>query len=86
MKPVYKYESLGCPAANGRGPCAITCGGGWPGTLMSNEALASAVRAGAIIADNLGCEPITQRVKSALEEQALLFQAEPVPIQSEAAV
>lgn len=76
--PLNRLEALGCPAANGRGPCAITCGGGWPGTLMSDGALSAAVAARTIDPDKLGCGPIVDRVRAALQEQEVLFQAEPI--------
>jgi hypothetical protein len=74
-----KLEALGCPIVNGRGPCAITCGGGWDGTLMSDEALAAAVISEKIDPTKLGCGPIEERVTAALKEGEVVTMPPPIP-------
>ena len=68
----------GCPVANGRGPCCRNCGGGWPGTKVTTEKLTAAVVNGAIDPEKLGCQPLMDRVKAALEKTqqvTVLFEA-----------
>jgi len=36
-------KRLGCPVANGHGPCNHLCGGGWPGTRLTSHQMELAV-------------------------------------------
>ena len=57
----------GCPVANGEGPCSTTCGGNWPGTNITTEAMTQIVYLWDVNPDLLGCGPLEQRAIAAVE-------------------
>lgn len=56
----------GCPVADGQAPCCHNCGGNWPGTRITTEAMTRAVNNEGIIPENLGCEPLGDRARAGL--------------------
>lgn len=61
----------GCPVEDGlSGGCCRNCGGGWPGTQISTEAMTRAVAEGTIDPNKLGCQPLQDRARAALEAQS----------------
>lgn len=56
----------GCPVADGFAACP-RCGGGWPGTRLTTEALSRAIADGRITPERLGCGVLEERVRSALD-------------------
>lgn len=56
-----KSEIKGCYALYGS-PCH-NCGGGWPGTKSSGNALTSAAVAGRLNPERMGCGPLVEQVK-----------------------
>lgn len=56
----------GCPVADGQAACCHNCGGGWPGTRVTTEAMTHAVNNGGIIPENLGCQPLQDRAREGL--------------------
>lgn len=52
---------LGCPVAN-NAPSCPRCGGGWPGTLMTDEKLLGALRRGTLHVDKIPCGVIRERL------------------------
>jgi len=71
----------GCPVADGKSPCH-GCGGGWPGTQATSDALTKAAQAGRLLPDSLGCGLLVEGAKRALHElqqRGIVFQA-PAPV------
>lgn len=64
---VEKVE--GCPAADGKAACWSFCGGGWPGTRVTTEAMTRAVHSGRLDPNKLGCQPLYDRARKAIENQ-----------------
>ena len=56
----------GCPVADGQAACCHNCGGGWPGTRITTEAMTRVVNNGGIIPENLGCQPLEDRARAGL--------------------
>jgi hypothetical protein len=67
----------GCPVADGQGPCH-GCGGGWPGTLATSEALTTAALLGRLKPERLGCGPLAEGATQALQvlqQRGVVFEA-----------
>jgi len=56
----YEIKITGCFALRGS-PCH-NCGGGWPGTKGSGEALTAAAYQGHLIPERMGCGPLETQV------------------------
>mgnify|MGYP001617017024 CR=1 FL=1 len=57
----------GCPAADGKAACCRNCGGGWPGTRVTTMAMTRAVQSGRLDPERLGCQPLQDRARAALQ-------------------
>lgn len=64
----------GCPVADGGPSCCHGCGGGWPGTRITTEAMTQAVAGRMIVPDKLGCQPLADRAAAGLHQWAGLTQ------------
>jgi hypothetical protein len=60
---------LGCPVANGEGPCCRGCGGGWAGTRIRHEAMLAALRAHRLRAERLGCGTLEYQAREWYREE-----------------
>lgn len=65
----------GCPVADGGPSCCHGCGGGWPGTRITTEAITQAVVDGKVVPDKLGCQPLVDRAAAGLQEWATFTQS-----------
>lgn len=57
----------GCPVADGGAACP-RCGGGWPGTRITTEAMTKAVAGGNLDPTKLGCQTLIDRATAGIEE------------------
>lgn len=66
----------GCTKADGGPGCCRNCDGGWPGTMITTEAMTSAVRSGRIDPSKLGCQPLYDRAIEGLRRVKAMTQTE----------
>lgn len=50
-----KFQVPGCPVADGKAGCVVTCAGRWPGTNVTTEGMTKAVVSGKVIPERFGC-------------------------------
>ena len=67
------FKVDGCPIFEKGCGCGRMCGGGWPGTTVSSEALTKAILNGKLNPDKLGCQPLIDRAKEGMEKLNELF-------------
>ena len=60
----------GCPVADGKGSCCRNCGGGWPGTKITTEAMTRAVASVQLDPKKLGCQPLWDRATQAMKDRS----------------